>query len=142
MPGETSRAARGLLDTNILIHWARLEPHHLPVESSVSTITLAELAAAVHADVSPADRAIRLDVLQRVESLFEPLPFDVVAARMYGRIAAAVRAAGPSPRARVADQMIAAVAAANQLPLFTANDRDFAGLEDVVRVVPVPRPRD
>jgi predicted nucleic acid-binding protein len=38
-------------------------------------------------------------------------------------------------RCRV-DLMIAATAAANDLPLFTRNARDFAGLEQAVTIVP------
>lgn len=37
--------------------------------------------------------------------------------------------------------MIAATAAAHGLPLWTTNPDDFAGLGDVVAVVPVERPR-
>jgi predicted nucleic acid-binding protein len=36
--------------------------------------------------------------------------------------------------------MIAAVAAAAGLPLYTTNPDDFDGLEGIVRVVPVSRP--
>ncbi len=38
--------------------------------------------------------ARRLDVLQRAESEFDPIPFGAEAARAYGRVAAAVIAAG------------------------------------------------
>jgi predicted nucleic acid-binding protein len=41
----------------------------------------------------------------------------------------------------VADQMIAATAAANELPLFTTNARDFAGLDGIVTVVGIARLR-
>ncbi len=40
----------------------------------------------------------------------------------------------------VADLMIAAVAATAELPVYTTNPDDFAGLEEIVRVVPVRRP--
>jgi predicted nucleic acid-binding protein len=135
-----ARAPRGLLDTNILIHWPVLDADALPEEVAITAVTIAELAAGVHADVSPGERAARMDVLQRAESAFDPLPFDVAAARVYGRIAAAVRQIGRSPRARVADQMIAAVAGAHALPLFTTNPADFAGLEAIVTVIPVAPP--
>lgn len=78
--------------------------------------------------------------MQRVEATFSPLPFDVEAARQYGIIAAEVIAMARRPRARVADLMIAGIAAANKLPLFTTNPADFRGLESVVTVVPVPVP--
>jgi predicted nucleic acid-binding protein len=73
-----------------------------------------------------------------VEATFSPLPFDVAAARQYGIIAAEVIAMGGKPRSRVSDLMIASIAAANKLPLFTTNPADFRGLESVVTVVPVP----
>jgi predicted nucleic acid-binding protein len=47
---------------------------------------------------------------------------------------------GRRPCGRVADLMIASIAAANRLPLFTTNPADFNGLESVVTVVPVPVP--
>jgi hypothetical protein len=41
----------------------------------------------------------------------------------------------------VADQHIAAVALAEALPLFTTSPDDFAGLDGLVTVVPVTRPK-
>lgn len=81
-----------------------------------------------------------MDVLRRAENEFGPIPFDAKAARLYGRICAAVISAGRRPRRRVADLMIAATAAAEQLPLFTTNPDDFKGLDDLVTIVPVTRP--
>ncbi|WIY81601.1 type II toxin-antitoxin system VapC family toxin [Propionimicrobium sp. PCR01-08-3] len=141
MSDKPARLPQGLLDTNILIHWSRLSPDQLPLSTAISAVTLAELAAAIHADLTLNERAKRLDVLQRAESIFDPLPFDAPAARAYGRVTAAVRAAGRSPRARVADQMIAAVAASHDLPLFTTNAADFLGLERIITVVAVERPK-
>jgi len=131
----------GLLDTNILIHWAGLHPDALPDRSAVSTITIAELSAGVHAADDGLERASRLELLQQVESRFDPIPFDLRAARAYGRITAAVVGAGRSPRGRVADQMIAAVAASRGLALYTTNPGDYVGLGDIVAVVPVQRPQ-
>ena len=138
---------RGLLDTNILIlrHW--LNAVDLPEEMAISAVTLAELSAGVHLvrgddAQARAERARRTDVLQRAEGEFEPIPFDGEAARAFGRISAAVRASGRAPRRRVADLMIASVAAANGLPLYTTNPADFTGLAGLVTVVPVGRPND
>jgi hypothetical protein len=39
------------------------------------------------------------------------------------------------------DRMIAAIALAEDVPLFTTNPDGFNGLEDLVAVVPVTRPR-
>lgn len=131
---------RGLGDTNILIHLERLSAEWLPSELLTSTITLAELSAGTHSANDEAERGRRIARLQRVEATFQPLPFDAEAARQYGVIAGVVIAMGRKPRRRVADLMIASVAAANRLPLFTTNPDDFAGLDTVVSVVPVPVP--
>lgn len=134
------RIRQGLFDTNILIHWARLDPAALPEDGAITTITIAELAAGVHAARDSVARGERLEMLQRAESVFEPLPFDIAAARAYGRVTAAVRAAGRSPRARVSDQMIASIAVARGLPVCTTNPKDYAGLDDLVAIIAVPRP--
>jgi predicted nucleic acid-binding protein len=144
------RYPQGLLDTNILILRRWIDPGELPAEVAISAITLAELSAGPHqvrrSDEQDdydehAERARRLDVLQRAESEFDPIPFDAEAARIFGRVTAAVIAAGRKPRRRIADLMIAATAVAEELPLFTTNPDDFAGLEDLLTVVPVTRPR-
>lgn len=136
----TARYLRGLGDTNILIYLERLAVDQLPAELLTSTVSLAELSAGVHSAVDAGERARRVLRVQRVEATFSPLPFDVEAARQYGIIAAEVIAMGRRPRGRVADLMIASIAAANKLPLFTTNPADFRGLESVVTVVPVPVP--
>jgi predicted nucleic acid-binding protein len=129
---------RGLADTNILIQLERLAAERLPAELLISTVTLAELSAGVHSAEDAAERGRRIVRLQRVEAAFNPLPFDTEAARQYGAIAGEVIAIGRKPPGRVADLMIASVAAANRIPLFTTNPDDFRGLESVVAVVPVP----
>jgi hypothetical protein len=148
MTGE--RHEQGLLDTNIMILRRWLDPAELPAEMAISAITLAELSAGPHEvrrneEQSSYDehdeRARRLDVLQRAENEFDPIPFGVEAARAYGRVSAAVIAAGRKPRRRVADLMIAAVALAENLALFTTNPDDFAGLGNLLTVVPVTCPR-
>lgn len=133
-------ASRGLLDTNMVIHLPRLGASQLPELSAISTVTIAELAAGVHTAHESAARANRVVLLQNAERLFEPLPFDIAAAHAYGRIWAAVRAIGRSSRARTADLQIAAIAASQDLPLYTTNANDFAGLDELVEVVPVVRP--
>lgn len=135
-----ARYLRGLGDTNILIYLERLAVEQLPAELLTSTISLAELSAGVHSAADATERARRIIRVQRVEATFSPLPFDVEAARHYGIIAAEMIAMGRQPRGRVADLMIASIAAANGLPLFTTNPADFRGLESVVIVVPVPIP--
>jgi len=127
----------GLLDTNILILRRRIDHAQLPDTMSISTVTLAELSAGPHHTSDPEERARRLDVLQRAEAEFDPLPFDAEAARVFGRVTAAVLAAGRQPRARTPDLMIASVAIANQLPLYTTNPADFVGLEKLLTTTAV-----
>jgi predicted nucleic acid-binding protein len=137
---------QGLLDTNIVILRKWIDPAELPAEMAITAITLAELSAGPHQVRSTAgynehaERARRTDILQRAESEFDPIPFDAEAARIYGRICAAVVAAGRTPRRRIADLMIASIAAAEELPLFTTNPDDFKGLEELLTVVPVAHP--
>lgn len=132
--------SKGILDTNIIIHLPNLDPAVLPIHSAITTISIAELSAGVHAAKDSTTRSERLDLLQRTENSFDPLPFDLKAAHIYGRISAQVTAIGRSPRRRIADLMIAAIAASQGLPIYTTNDDDFKGLEGVVKVVPVKRP--
>ncbi len=67
--------------------------------------------------------------------MFNPIAFDVHAARSYGEIVAAVTDVGRSHRPRIADLLIAATAHANGLTLYTRNPTDFVGLEDVVDII-------
>lgn len=130
--------AAGLLDTSVVIDWDDTAvAAALPDEAAVSAITLAELAAGPHLAATAAESARRQARLQQVEAAFEPLPFDVAAARSYGQIVAAVADTRGSPRRRVADMLIAATAHANRLALYTRNPDDFAGLTTLVEVVTV-----
>jgi predicted nucleic acid-binding protein len=127
-----SPVVRGLLDTSVVIALEALAAEQLPDEPAISALTLAELAAGPLATDDEGERARRQDRLQRVEALMDPLPFDAPAARAYGRVYAATRAADRKPRgARAVDLMIAAVALANGLPLFTRNPDDFDHLRAV-----------
>ncbi|MEU7829711.1 MULTISPECIES: type II toxin-antitoxin system VapC family toxin [unclassified Nonomuraea] len=133
--------ALGLLDTNILILRAGLDPDELPDEMMISAITTAELSVGVLAATGPQELAQRMKILQTAEAEFDPLPFDDTAAREYGQLWTAVIASGRKPRPRTADLMIACVAIANRLPLYTCNPRDFKGLDRLLTVVPVTRPQ-
>ncbi|MFI6788319.1 type II toxin-antitoxin system VapC family toxin [Nonomuraea sp. NPDC050383] len=133
-------AAAGLLDTNVIILAAGLDPDELPDAPAISTITLAELSVGPLATDDPRKRATRQDVLARVEAEFEPLPFDVAAARAFGQVYAAVKEAGRNPRGNTADLLIASVAIANRLPLYTVNPDDFKGLEGLLTVRQVTHP--
>lgn len=127
----------GVLDTSIIAALGLYDPAELPETVLITAITLGELSYGPHATDDPLKRARRVAVLQLVESTFEPLPYDHHAARFYGQICAAVRASGRQPRSRAADLMIAATAASNALPVYTANPGDFAGSEGFVELVRV-----
>ncbi len=126
-----------VVDTSIIAAIKLYEPAELPDTMLVTAITLGELSYGPHATDDPAKRIGRVAVLQHVEATFDPLPYDQGSARLYGQICAAVRAAGRQPRRRAADLMIAATAASNDLPLYTANPDDFKGAEGLVEVVGV-----
>jgi predicted nucleic acid-binding protein len=137
---ESTEVARGLLDRSVVIELGHLEGGALPGELAVSAITMAELAAGPHAANDGDERGRRQELLQRVEATFDPLPFDANAARAYGRLYAAVAGGGRKARGeRALDLLIASVALANQLPLYTLNPRDFQFLDDLVDVVPVAK---
>lgn len=132
------RHPRGLIDTSVVIDLELIEPADLPLEIAVSAITMAELAAGPHATTDAAERARRQDRLQRAEATFEPLPVDTTVARAYGRVYAAVSAAGRKARGRRAvDLFVAATAVAAGLPLYTRNPGDFAGLSEMLEIVAV-----
>ena len=135
----SQRHARALIDTSVVIGLGQIDPTHLPLEVAISAITLVELAAGPHATADPDERARRQDRLQRTEAAFEPLPVDAAVARAYGRVYAAVAAAGRKARGRRAlDLLIAATALAADLPLYTRNPRDFDQLQSLLDVVEVP----
>lgn len=127
----------GVLDTSVVIDLPAIPGSLLPDQGAITTITLAELAAGPHATNDPIERSIRQERLQWAQSGFDPLPFDLASARSYGRVYALLRAAGRQPRSRFADLLIASIATANGLPLYTRNSADFSGLESVLAVVGV-----
>lgn len=136
----SARHARGLLDTNTVILLPRLtSAEQLPTEPIVSTITLAELSVGPLVASDDAERAARQAHLQQAEADFDPLPFDAKAARAFGRVAADLRSSGRKRRARAYDALIAAVAIANELPLYTVNPDDFKNIE-ALELEPVDHP--
>jgi len=130
----------GLVDTNVVILRADLDADELPDVLSISAVTLAELTAGPHHTDDLAERARRVDLLQRVEAAFDPLPLDTEAARAFGRVTAAVLASGRKPRGRLADLLIASTAIANRLPLYTTNPDDYRVTEDLLSIVAVTHP--
>lgn len=134
------RHQRGILDTSALIPFNRFrEVELLPVVSLITTITLAELSVGPLTVKSEVERARRLAHLQQVEASFNPLPFDVDAARAFGSVAASLRESGRKVSARRNDAMIAAIALANELPVYTCDAGDFDGI-DGLEVVTIPVP--
>jgi predicted nucleic acid-binding protein len=128
------------LDTNTLIMLSRMtETGSLPQEPLITAVTLAELSVGPLVASTDEERAARQAHLQQAEADFDPLPFDAQAARAFGRVAASLRRARRKVNARAYDAMIAAIALANSLPVYTCNPNDFAGIEGV-DVIPVPLP--
>jgi predicted nucleic acid-binding protein len=122
---------RALLDTSFVIALARGEQLHIeepPEETAISAVTLCGLHHGVLI-ANARERAGRLATLAYTERRFEVLPVDARVAPHYGRIVSAARRAGRA-RLRTADALIAATAAAHDLPLFT-RDRDFAQADGV-----------
>ncbi len=131
------RHRRGVLDTSAVIQLPRItDPDTLPTEPMITTVTLAELSVGPLVARDDRERAARQAHLQQAEADFDPLPFDVAAARAFGRVAQSLRRGGRKTTARSYDAMIAATALANDLPLYTSNPSDFRGIDglDVVAI--------
>ncbi len=140
-PTPTTHVDRnGILDTSTVILLNKLlNPSVLPAHPTITTITLAELSVGPLVTDDPHERAARQAHLQLAEASFRALPFDNAAARQFGWVAANLRRVGRKPAARAYDALIAAVALANDLPLYTVNPGDFQGIDRLtVRAVPHP----
>lgn len=128
------RPGAGLLDTSILVSPA--DSAVLPAETSISMLSLAELAAGPHATADAAERGRRQERLQLIEAIYDPLPYDAACARAYGRIYSAIVQTGRKARGRRAvDLLIASTAVAHGLPLYTRNAGDLQGLGEVLEIV-------
>ena len=124
------KVERGVLDTSTVIRLGDVaDISQLPDDSAISSVTLAELAVGPLVAGNDQERAARQAHLQQAEADFDVLPFDAAAARAFGGVAASLRAAGRKPAARAYDALIAATAIANDLPVFTCNPADFAGID-------------
>lgn len=134
------RHHRGILDTNTVILLGRLDdPTVLPDEPLITAITLAELTVGPVVPRSDDERAARQALSSQAESDFDAVPFDASAARAFGRVAASLRQSGRKTVARSYDAMIAAIALAHALPVYTCNPDDFSDI-DGLEVVAVPVP--
>jgi predicted nucleic acid-binding protein len=134
-----TRPGPGVLDTNTLILLEHLDVDALPEEPLITVITLAELSVGPLATDDPREQAARQLRLQETEAAFEPLPLDAASARMFGQVAASLRRSGRKPATRAFDALVASIALAHQLPVYTCNPDDFAGITDL-GVVPLPHP--
>jgi len=123
---------RCVLDTSVLLG---PNPGEIEGDIAISSASLAELHFGVLVARSDATRATRLRRLAVIEQTFQALPVDAAVAREYGRLAAAVVAAGRQPRARVMDLLIAATASAHGAQLYTRNPSDLLGLEGILEIV-------
>ncbi len=133
-----SHTGAGILDTNTVILLPQLsDPGALPAEPKITAVTLAELSVGPLVASNDSERAHRQAHLQQAESDFDVLPFDQAAARAFGRVASDLRKAGRKPSARAYDALIAAIAIANGLPLYTINPDDFIGISEL-DLIPVP----
>lgn len=129
---------RALLDTSVAIALGDISPELLPINTAISTLTLAELTVGPYAVSDELERAKRQVRVQRFESGVDALPFDANCARSYGSIYVATTAVGRKPRgSRITDLMIAATALAHDLPLYTMNGKDLRGLEDLIEIVDI-----
>jgi predicted nucleic acid-binding protein len=105
------------------------DPTALPAEPLITAVTLAELSVGPLVAADDSERSARQELLQQVESDFEPLPFDAAAARAFGGVAASLRRSGRKTAARAFDAMTAATAIVHRLPVYTSNPADFNGIE-------------
>ena len=125
-----------MLDTSVVIDVETVDRgEYADSAVVVSAVTVAELACGIGAP----DQDARQERLCRVLASCEVMAFGVEEAKLYGVLAALVRAAGRDLRSRRLDLQIAATAAAARLPLLTMNPRDFVGIAGLVDVVPIRR---
>ncbi len=121
---------RILLDTSVLI---RGDAPPDDVDSSISTISIAELHFGLLIARNDESRAIRAARLGAIEARYpDPLPVDDVVAREWGRLKAAVAQRGGKARKRTADLGIAATANVQGAELVTHNLKDFKIIDDLV----------
>jgi len=133
----TDRHQSGVLDTSAYIDLALLDPAVLPVTPEMTAITMAELHQGVAIAKDAASRAARTEKLGAAIVEFEPLPFDGPAAARYGTLVALTVEVNRDSKPRRMDLMIAAIASAHGLPLYTRNAKDLVGLGDMLQIVEV-----
>ena len=139
MSAAGASSSKGVLDTSTVISLGQItDAELLPAEPLITAVTLAELSVGPLVASDERERSARQAHLQQAETDFDPLPFDASAARAFGQVAASLRRAGHTTSARAYDAMIAATALAHDLPIYTRNPADFAGI-DGLDVIAVPK---
>lgn len=134
MSSSAARPARGLLDTSVFIAKDSdgvLDEDLLPEELAVCVVTVAELHAGVLAAADVTTRARRLATVESIADI-QTLNVDAAAARAWAHMR--VHLAQTGGRVRINDLWIAAVAAANTLPVVTQDD-DFEPVQGVAGLV-------
>jgi tRNA(fMet)-specific endonuclease VapC len=86
----------GVLDTNAVVLLDRLNPDDLPVQPTITSITLAELSVGPLVTDEPAERATRQARLQEAENAFD-LPLFTCNARDFAVIDALTVVSVPPP---------------------------------------------
>lgn len=95
----------------------------------ISSVSYAELHYGVQAVDDPDKRDARQRRLTLIQATFgHGIPFTDVIAHHYGMLCARLRSQGRRPRGRALDLMIAATAAALEVPLVTRNPTDVDGI--------------
>ncbi len=127
---------RAVLDTNVLVD-DDFGAYPGVDAFAIASISYAELRFGVAAARDADQRAMRSLRLRDIEQQFGGgIPFDDRAAFSYGILTELLLARGRSPRGRVADILIAAVAHSRDAAVITHNVKDFAGLESVLTMIP------
>ncbi|GAA1964672.1 type II toxin-antitoxin system VapC family toxin [Amycolatopsis minnesotensis] len=131
------RPESGVIDTCVYIDLGQVDAAALPVTPEITAVTMAELHQGVAMAKDAITRAARTEILGAAIAEFDALPFDSEAATRFGTLVALTLQAERDPRSRRLDLMIAAIASVHGLPLFTRNEGDFKGLENMVEIVAV-----
>jgi predicted nucleic acid-binding protein len=123
---------RAVLDTSVLIGGEALPAG---IESSISTVSIAELHYGLLVASDDDVRALRVARLGLIEARYpDPLALDDRVAREWGRLQAAVANRGGKRGSRSADLAIAATANVHDAVLITRNLKDFTIVADLVNV--------
>lgn len=139
--GEAWMAEReeiGLLDTDVIYDLPLIADEHLPMISAISAVSLAELRARKYGSQDLRANARLKEWLIRIGSVVAPLPFDAEAARCYAAFVALTRSLYLRRQPQQVDLMVAAIATAHNLPLFTSNVTAFEGLKGVMQNFSAP----